>query len=854
MGRSSVRCYRAGMQPVMRAAKIGLSALMLTAIAITSSVVVDRGGSVEAAGGQYAAWTVSGANPSWSGTMTVPVTGFPAASFTTNSNTPSTPSSATLGAGTPFGAKFGSSSGQQYLSFRAGSGGTSTTTFTFESPTPASGWGFALGDIDAEAITVSAVGPDGPLSASQLGWQGAFNYAGAADQPVWDPVTGTLSGNGVDTNGASGWFMPTAKITTLTLNFANLVGFPIAQMWVAATTASISGTVNDITPSASGPSPGNTIQLFDANAELVDTATTGSDGSYTFGEVVPATYTVKIIPAGGLAIVGQPIQVVDVRSVDVNNADFEVAVPPLPTTVTITGPDSAPVNSSPSVTGIVIVTGTPPDPFTGAVTITGLGSCTTSAFTPVMGESNQFGFSCTVNSTEPGEFKITASYVDSVTPIPTFGSSAASATITFVGSADPTTTTITSTDPNPSVVGSTYTVAGLVSVSATAPVGSLPGVMTITGDGVGCSDSSLLATSTSGLYSFTCLVVSSVLGAVTLTATYTDVSGFFGTSTATASHQSVAAPPVPPTPPPPPVPALPTAQRIDGSNRIQTAIAVSERYFGPDTRIVYVATDAHFADALVAGPPAGIDRAPILLTTPNALPADVAAEIRRLGPQEIVIVGGTAAVSTTVEAELATLAATVTRIGGVDRYATATQLAQQRVGGSGGLVYVATGLQFADALAAGVPAGRDGVPILLVAGDVIPATTTAEIERRRASAAIVVGGEAAVAPNVVEQIRTLVANVERVGGADRYATAAAMARLRTGSARSVVVATGENFPDALGAVPAAIIAGSALLLTRQACLPSVSLSELVRLRPARVTVVGGAAAVGQAVMSYTECA
>lgn len=113
-----------------------------------------------------------------------------------------------LGASTPWGQTYGSSAGKTYMSTYAGAGAGAqkTATYTFSTPcSPANQCGWALGDVDAESVSLSAIGTDGtPLTAAELGFQGTFNYAGAADQPSWNPGTSTLTGNNGDTNGATG--------------------------------------------------------------------------------------------------------------------------------------------------------------------------------------------------------------------------------------------------------------------------------------------------------------------------------------------------------------------------------------------------------------------------------------------------------------------------------------------------------------------------------------------------------------------------------------------------------------------------------------------------------------------------
>lgn len=93
--------------------------------------------------------------------------------------------------------------------------------------------------------------------------------------------------------------------------------------------------------------------------------------------------------------------------------------------------------------------------------------------------------------------------------------------------------------------------------------------------------------------------------------------------------------------------------RISGANRYETCVKVSEQAFPNGANTVWVVSGTDFPDALCVAPLAV--NGPILLTDPNRLPPEVAAEIRRLKAKKVVIVGGLASVSNTVEAELGKL-------------------------------------------------------------------------------------------------------------------------------------------------------------------------------------------------------
>lgn len=94
-------------------------------------------------------------------------------------------------------------------------------------------------------------------------------------------------------------------------------------------------------------------------------------------------------------------------------------------------------------------------------------------------------------------------------------------------------------------------------------------------------------------------------------------------------------------------------QRWAGSDRFATSATISENSFAPGVGTVYISSGRVFADALSAAPVAGKNKSPVLLVDTNSIPASVDAELKRLKPSKIVIVGGTASVTSAVETQLA---------------------------------------------------------------------------------------------------------------------------------------------------------------------------------------------------------
>jgi len=300
---------------------------------------------------------------------------------------------------------------------------------------------------------------------------------------------------------------------------------------------------------------------------------------------------------------------------------------------------------------------------------------------------------------------------------------------------------------------------------------------------------------------------------------------------------------------PPVDPSDPSGREVDriaGADRIATAVEVSRRQHQPGVDVAYVARADDFPDALAAGPLAAANGGPVLLTDPAGLSPLTAAELDRLRPGRVVVLGGPAAVADEVVAALAAAHPAVERLAGPDRYATAVAIAD-RLGTAGSTVYVATGERFPDALVGGAAAGTTGGSVLLTGADGLAPATGAALTAAPPARIVLLGGHDVV-PAAVEAALAGIAPTTRVAGPDRFATAAALsAVVHPGGTDVAYVATGEDFPDALSVAPAVIADGAALLLTARDTLPGPVAAELERLDPARVTIVGGEAAVGPAV-------
>ncbi len=301
-------------------------------------------------------------------------------------------------------------------------------------------------------------------------------------------------------------------------------------------------------------------------------------------------------------------------------------------------------------------------------------------------------------------------------------------------------------------------------------------------------------------------------------------------------------------------------ERLAGANRYATAAAVSERYAtdGADRDIVIV-NGQNFPDALGAGPIATRQGGPLLMVTRDTIPAETVAELQRLDPITITIVGGTGVVSAAVEAQLASYvggSSNVQRIAGADRYATSRAVVQalhdeQPID----RLFLATGRGFPDALAAVPAAGYTDGAVLLVNGalSALSGSTAAFIDGLDVPVTIV-GGTGVVSAGIQSQLDGLGVDVERVAGSTRYTTAIAIAIEFFPMADFAYLANGLGFADALAIGPWGGRYGTPVYLTQPTCVTDAVFDDIIAGLFTGVSLVGGTGVLGPRVEAIEPCA
>lgn len=239
--------------------------------------------------------------------------------------------------------------------------------------------------------------------------------------------------------------------------------------------------------------------------------------------------------------------------------------------------------------------------------------------------------------------------------------------------------------------------------------------------------------------------------------------------------------------------AYPTIIRYGGSDRYQTASIASSNCF-TQSYYVILSSGENFPDALCAAPLSVKYNAPILLTSKDNLNYSTFREIERLGAKTALLIGGTGVISKNVETQLNDMGVQPVRIAGSDRYETSIKIA--KIIGTGNGIAIASGENFPDALSIAPIAAAKQMPILLTAQYSMPADISKFIHDSRPGKIYVIGGNDVIDSSQVSGLT----DVSRLCGADRYKTNKTVIDNFSGELNfsSVYLATGRNFPDAIG--------------------------------------------------------
>lgn len=193
-------------------------------------------------------------------------------------------------------------------------------------------------------------------------------------------------------------------------------------------------------------------------------------------------------------------------------------------------------------------------------------------------------------------------------------------------------------------------------------------------------------------------------------------------------------------------------KRYGGQDRYETARQIAQALGTTGQAIIVSGEDNHYPDALTAASWAAYHGIPILYSTETQLPEASKQALIQEKVTKTYVIGGTGAVSESVYQQLPI----PVRYGGMDRYSTAAEVVSGLTMNPA-QVFIATGLNFVDALVAGNLAAQTNAPILLV-DEGLPAATQTYLKgiKDRVGTLTIIGGTGVISEEQADALRSLV--------------------------------------------------------------------------------------------------
>ena len=290
--------------------------------------------------------------------------------------------------------------------------------------------------------------------------------------------------------------------------------------------------------------------------------------------------------------------------------------------------------------------------------------------------------------------------------------------------------------------------------------------------------------------------------------------------------------------------ARPPAGRLTGDDRYALSVAASRAAFpgSARARVVYLVSGEDPTLGAAAIPAAAVQGGTVLLTRPDGIPRVTAAELGRLRPERIVVVGDAATLTPALARAAARHAPAVTRVAGGEGDV-ALALARQAFP-TATRAWVVASDHPEHAVVAATAAAANRSPLLVVGGSGgLPAAYADLLRDLGVASVTVVGQPTAVSGVVADDLAAVVGadHVVRAGGADRYAVAASVnARAwPKGSPGVAYLANGRTVAAAFAGATLAGLSRRPLYLTLPYCVPAVARAALTSDAVSRVVPVGG---------------
>ncbi|MGL6107204.1 cell wall-binding repeat-containing protein [Romboutsia sp.] len=242
--------------------------------------------------------------------------------------------------------------------------------------------------------------------------------------------------------------------------------------------------------------------------------------------------------------------------------------------------------------------------------------------------------------------------------------------------------------------------------------------------------------------------------------------------------------------------------------------------WGNSADTVIILNSKAVIDGILATPLSGIYNAPVLLSDKDNLKPETKAQLTKLKPKNVIIIGGENIVSNNVKKAIQSLLGNVNieRIGGKDRYDTSLLIAKKidtqfKVE----KIYVGYGNSEADLISIASKSGEEKTPIILAKKEAIPQNLYDWLATKQLSNAYFIGGEAVISNNVISSVNNITSNnvtENRVWGKDRFETNGKLIEkfYSNKELNSALVTNVNDYETALMAIPLGIKLKSPLVI------------------------------------------
>ncbi|MGM7702986.1 cell wall-binding repeat-containing protein [Pseudalkalibacillus sp. Hm43] len=294
--------------------------------------------------------------------------------------------------------------------------------------------------------------------------------------------------------------------------------------------------------------------------------------------------------------------------------------------------------------------------------------------------------------------------------------------------------------------------------------------------------------------------------------------------------------------------------RIYGANATETSIQISKSHWTElENKVIEIEGDKHsgkfiilatrndFPDSLAASQLSTKLEAPVLLIRNENQVGKIVDEAKRLSANQVLILGGSGAVSDSIKNKIENSGLKTVRLKGVNRYETAVKIAETSTSASK-KAFIVSGQQFPDALSIAPIAGKLGIPVLYVNSNKIPDATQQYLKKHKIQETIIVGGYSVISNDVAKKLPSPI----RLRGKDRYETNYEVLKYFKQFNSEIYIASANDFPDALAGSALASTKGTSLLLTNSPTISTTTKSSINFMKGYNVSdyrILGGSAAI-----------